>query len=90
MGKYIIVAIILFILSFILPYVFIGLFNSIREKFEKEDNYSIAMKILDKYKEKFNNPLFNEEIAFRIKRIIKVQMLGIIMLLQIMITFITK
>lgn len=71
MGKYIIVTIILFVLSFILPYVFIGLFNSIREKFEKEDNYSIAMKMLDKYKEKFNNPLFNEEIAFRIKRILE-------------------
>lgn len=75
MGKYIIDAIILlilFVFSLILPYIFIGLFISIREKFKKEDNdnYSIAIKILNTYKEKFNNPLFDEEIAFRIERIL--------------------
>lgn len=59
-----------FILLFSLPYVFIGVINNIRAKFEKEDNYSFAIKMLDKYREKFNNPLFDEEIAFRIKRVL--------------------
>lgn len=59
-----------FILLFVLSYVFMGVINNIRAKFEKEDNYSVAIRMLNKYKEKFNNPLFNEEIAFRIKRIL--------------------